>query len=146
MRPPPPRRLPLVLVAIDEAHHMLLSASSPCHLEAKAIVEQLTRRSLKRGIGVVQATRTPLTEDLGNSTVIRSQLLIGGAVFLRCATSPVSARSSLVLRRGDHIALVDADRDFVPVFTTSGHWVGQATADTISDLIAVHEHRDGGHA
>ncbi len=65
---------------------MLLSASSPYHLEAKAIVEQLTRRTLKRGIGVVLATQTPLAEDLGNSTVIRSQLLIGGgAVFLRCA-------------------------------------------------------------
>ncbi|MFJ6452294.1 hypothetical protein ACIQNV_37460 [Streptomyces hydrogenans] len=76
---------PLVLVVIDEAH-MLLSASSPYADEAKAIVEQLTRRSLKRGIGVVLATQTPLAEDLGNSTVIRSQLLIGGgAVFLRCA-------------------------------------------------------------
>ncbi|MCX4576826.1 hypothetical protein OHB41_27370 [Streptomyces sp. NBC_01571] len=76
---------PLILIVIDEAH-MLLSTSSPYHAEAKAIVEQLTRRSLKRGIGVVLATQTPLAEDLGNSTVIRSQLLIGGgAVFLRCA-------------------------------------------------------------
>ncbi|MEU6946106.1 hypothetical protein ABZ957_12870 [Streptomyces sp. NPDC046316] len=76
---------PLILAVIDEAH-MLLSVSSPYHAEAKAIVEQLTRRSLKRGIGVVLATQTPLAEDLGNSTVIRSQLLIGGgAVFLRCA-------------------------------------------------------------
>ncbi|GLW00298.1 hypothetical protein [Streptomyces lavendulae] len=76
---------PLTLIGIDEAH-MLLSVSSPYHAEAKAIVEQLTRRSLKRGIGVVLATQTPLAEDLGNSTVIRSQLLIGGgAVFLRCA-------------------------------------------------------------
>ncbi|MFE4264932.1 hypothetical protein [Streptomyces sp. NPDC056883] len=76
---------PLILFVVDEAH-MLLSVSSPYHAEAKAIVEQLTRRSLKRGIGVVLATQTPLAEDLGNSTVIRSQLLIGGgAVFLRCA-------------------------------------------------------------
>ncbi|GHG19725.1 hypothetical protein [Streptomyces hydrogenans] len=76
---------PLILVVIDEAH-MLLSESSPYHAEAKAIVEQLTRRSLKRGIGVVLATQTPLAADVGNSTVIRSQLLIGGgAVFLRCA-------------------------------------------------------------
>ncbi|MFB7828089.1 hypothetical protein [Streptomyces hydrogenans] len=76
---------PLVLVVIDEAH-MLLSDSSQYHQEAKAIVEQLTRRSLKRGIGVVLATQTPLAADVGNSTVIRSQLLIGGgAVFLRCA-------------------------------------------------------------
>ncbi|MEU9236832.1 type IV secretory system conjugative DNA transfer family protein [Streptomyces subrutilus] len=76
---------PLIEFVIDEAH-MLLSVSSAYHLEAKAIVEQLTRRSLKRGIGVVLATQTPLAEDLGNSTVIRSQLLIGGgAVFLRCA-------------------------------------------------------------
>ncbi|KOY59071.1 type IV secretory system conjugative DNA transfer family protein [Streptomyces sp. XY332] len=76
---------PLILTVIDEAH-MLLSVSSPYHAEAKAIVEQLTRRSLKRGIGVVLATQTPLAEDLGNSSIIRSQLLIGGgAVFLRCA-------------------------------------------------------------
>ncbi|MFD8148217.1 hypothetical protein [Streptomyces sp. NPDC059708] len=76
---------PLTLIGIDEAH-MLLATTSPYHAEAKAIVEQLTRRSLKRGIGVVLATQTPLAEDLGNSTVIRSQLLIGGgAVFLRCA-------------------------------------------------------------
>lgn len=76
---------PLLLIVIDEAH-MLLSASSPYHAEAKAIVEQMTRRSLKRGIGVVLATQTPLAEDLGNSSIIRSQLLIGGgAVFLRCA-------------------------------------------------------------
>ncbi|MFC7796246.1 type IV secretory system conjugative DNA transfer family protein [Streptomyces cinereoruber] len=76
---------PLILFVVDEAH-MLLSESSPYHAEAKAIVEQLTRRSLKRGIGVVLATQTPLAADVGNSTVIRSQLLIGGgAVFLRCA-------------------------------------------------------------
>ncbi|MFJ3826594.1 hypothetical protein ACIPWI_01385 [Streptomyces sp. NPDC090046] len=76
---------PLVLIVIDEAH-MLLAASSQYHAEAKAIVEQMTRRSLKRGIGVVLATQTPLAEDLGNSSIIRSQLLIGGgAVFLRCA-------------------------------------------------------------
>ncbi|MFB6807456.1 hypothetical protein [Streptomyces sp. NPDC056387] len=76
---------PLILIVIDEAH-MLLSAASQYHAEAKAIVEQLTRRSLKRGIGVVLATQTPLAEDLGNSSIIRSQLLIGGgAVFLRCA-------------------------------------------------------------
>ncbi|MFJ3786873.1 hypothetical protein [Streptomyces sp. NPDC090093] len=76
---------PLILFVVDEAH-MLLSESSPYHAEAKAIMEQLTRRSLKRGIGVVLATQTPLAADVGNSTVIRSQLLIGGgAVFLRCA-------------------------------------------------------------
>ncbi|MFD4915946.1 hypothetical protein ACFWNR_22325 [Streptomyces virginiae] len=76
---------PLLAFIIDEAH-MLLSVSSPYHAEAKAIVEQMTRRSLKRGIGVVLATQTPLAEDLGNSSIIRSQLLIGGgAVFLRCA-------------------------------------------------------------
>lgn len=55
---------PLIALVIDEAH-MLLSVASPYHLEAKAIVEQMTRRSLKRGIGVVLATQTPLAEDLG---------------------------------------------------------------------------------
>ncbi|MER5373356.1 hypothetical protein [Streptomyces sp. NPDC002553] len=43
---------PLVLVIIDEAD-MRLSAASPYHLEAKAIVEQLTRRSLKQGMQVL---------------------------------------------------------------------------------------------
>ncbi|MEV6353471.1 type IV secretory system conjugative DNA transfer family protein [Streptomyces hydrogenans] len=96
---------PLVLVVIDEAH-MLLSASSPYHAEAKAIVEQLTRRSLKRGIGVVLATQTPLAEDLGNSTVIRSQLLIGGgAVFLRCAKGQGSLVGANVVEGAEGIDL-----------------------------------------
>ncbi|MER6392431.1 hypothetical protein ABT236_28715 [Streptomyces sp. NPDC001523] len=107
---------PLVLIVIDEAH-MLLSASSPYHLEAKAIVEQLTRRSLKRGVGVVLATQTPLAEDLGNSTVIRSQLLIGGgAVFLRCARGQGSLVGANAVQGAEGI-----DLSMIP-----DSWPGQA--------------------
>ncbi|MGW5396257.1 hypothetical protein [Streptomyces sp. NPDC003952] len=107
---------PLIEFVIDEAH-MLLSASSPYHAEAKAIVEQLTRRSLKRGIGVVLATQTPLAEDLGNSSIIRSQLLIGGgAVFLRCAKGQGSLVGTNAVQGAEGI-----DLSMIP-----SSWPGQA--------------------
>ncbi|WP_330261744.1 type IV secretory system conjugative DNA transfer family protein [Streptomyces sp. NBC_00539] len=107
---------PLVLAVIDEAH-MLLSVSSPYHAEAKAIVEQMTRRSLKRGIGVVLATQTPLAEDLGNSSIIRSQLLIGGgAVFLRCAKGQGSLVGANAVQGAEGI-----DLSMIP-----DSWPGQA--------------------
>ncbi|MFE2548554.1 hypothetical protein ACFXGI_08405 [Streptomyces sp. NPDC059355] len=107
---------PLVLIVIDEAH-MLLSASSQYHAEAKTIVEQLTRRSLKRGIGVVLATQTPLAEDLGNSSIIRSQLLIGGgAVFLRCAKGQGSLVGANAVQGAEGI-----DLSMIP-----DSWPGQA--------------------
>ncbi|MFI1946952.1 hypothetical protein ACH46F_24285 [Streptomyces virginiae] len=107
---------PLVLAVIDEAH-MLLSTSSPYHAEAKAIVEQMTRRSLKRGIGVVLATQTPLAEDLGNSSIIRSQLLIGGgAVFLRCAKGQGSLVGANAVQGAEGI-----DLSLIP-----DSWPGQA--------------------
>ncbi|MDX3536964.1 hypothetical protein PV721_21825 [Streptomyces sp. MB09-01] len=107
---------PLVLAVIDEAH-MLLATSSPYHAEAKAIVEQMTRRSLKRGIGVVLATQTPLAEDLGNSSIIRSQLLIGGgAVFLRCAKGQGSLVGANAVQGAEGI-----DLSLIP-----DSWPGQA--------------------
>ncbi|MCX4526751.1 type IV secretory system conjugative DNA transfer family protein [Streptomyces sp. NBC_01551] len=107
---------PLILFVIDEAH-MLLSVSSPYHAEAKAIVEQMTRRSLKRGIGVVLATQTPLAEDLGNSSIIRSQLLIGGgAVFLRCAKGQGSLVGANAVQGAEGI-----DLSMIP-----DSWPGQA--------------------
>ncbi|MEU8773038.1 hypothetical protein [Streptomyces sp. NPDC048606] len=107
---------PVVLIVIDEAH-MLLATSSQYHSEAKAIVEQLVRRSLKRGIGVVLATQTPLAEDLGNSTIIRSQLLIGGgAVFLRCAKGQGSLVGANAVQGAEGI-----DLSMIP-----DSWPGQA--------------------
>ncbi|KOG44766.1 hypothetical protein ADK75_34420 [Streptomyces virginiae] len=107
---------PLILTVIDEAH-MLLATSSPYHAEAKAIVEQMTRRSLKRGIGVVLATQTPLAEDLGNSSIIRSQLLIGGgAVFLRCAKGQGSLVGANAVQGAEGI-----DLSLIP-----DSWPGQA--------------------
>ncbi|WP_371592781.1 type IV secretory system conjugative DNA transfer family protein [Streptomyces virginiae] len=107
---------PLIAFIIDEAH-MLLSVSSPYHAEAKAIVEQMTRRSLKRGIGVVLATQTPLAEDLGNSSIIRSQLLIGGgAVFLRCAKGQGSLVGANAVQGAEGI-----DLSMIP-----DSWPGQA--------------------
>ncbi|MGW3328619.1 hypothetical protein [Streptomyces virginiae] len=107
---------PLILIVIDEAH-MLLSVSSPYHAEAKAMVEQMTRRSLKRGIGVVLSTQTPLAEDLGNSSIIRSQLLIGGgAVFLRCAKGQGSLVGANAVQGAEGI-----DLSLIP-----DSWPGQA--------------------
>ncbi|MCP3754937.1 type IV secretory system conjugative DNA transfer family protein [Streptomyces sp. TBY4] len=115
---------PLILIVIDEAH-MLLSASSPYHAEAKAIVEQLTRRSLKRGIGVILATQTPLAEDLGNSSIIRSQLLIGGgAVFLRCAKGQGSLVGTNAVQGAEGI-----DLSMIP-----DSWPGQAQKVAVRDM------------
>lgn len=115
---------PLIAFVIDEAH-MLLVVSSPYHAEAKAIVEQLTRRSLKRGIGVVLATQTPLAEDLGNSSVIRSQLLIGGgAVFLRCAKGQGSLVGANAVQGAEGI-----DLSMIP-----DSWPGQAKKVAVRDM------------
>ncbi|MGW4750525.1 hypothetical protein ACWEPR_38160, partial [Streptomyces sp. NPDC004290] len=50
----------------------------------------------------------------------------------------------LVLERwGTYVAVFDADRDQVPVFTVSGRWVGEAAnPDAISDLIDAYEEGD----
>lgn len=115
---------PLIQFVIDEAH-MLLVVSSPYHAEAKAIVEQLSRRSLKRGIGVVLATQTPLAEDLGNSSVIRSQLLIGGgAVFLRCAKGQGSLVGQNAVQGAEGI-----DLSMIPA-----SWPGQAQRVAVRDM------------
>ncbi|MGK5628564.1 hypothetical protein [Streptomyces sp. URMC 123] len=52
-------------------------------------------------------------------------------------TAPALALYGLVLERwGNCVAVFDADRDAVPVFTASGRWVGEAASpDAISDLI-----------
>ncbi|WP_327167959.1 hypothetical protein [Streptomyces subrutilus] len=115
---------PLIQFVIDEAH-MLLVVSSPYHAEAKAIVEQMTRRSLKRGIGVVLATQTPLAEDLGNSSIIRSQLLIGGgAVFLRCARGQGSLVGANAVQGAEGI-----DLSMIP-----DSWPGQAKKVAVRDM------------
>ncbi|MFD3777959.1 type IV secretory system conjugative DNA transfer family protein [Streptomyces sp. NPDC058612] len=115
---------PLIQFVIDEAH-MLLVVSSPYHAEAKAIVEQMTRRSLKRGIGVVLATQTPLAEDLGNSSIIRSQLLIGGgAVFLRCAKGQGSLVGANAVQGAEGI-----DLSMIP-----DSWPGQAKKVAVRDM------------
>ncbi|MGW2109519.1 hypothetical protein [Streptomyces sp. NPDC001948] len=51
--------------------------------------------------------------------------------------APAPALYGLVLERwGNYAAVFDADHDPVPVFTASGHWVGEAAdPDAISDLI-----------
>ncbi|TXS58222.1 hypothetical protein [Streptomyces sp. t39] len=61
---------------------------------------------------------------------------------LQAAPAPVLY--DFVLERwGTYVAVFDADRDQVPVFTVSGRWVGEATnPDAISDLIDAYEEGD----
>ncbi|MEU8949653.1 hypothetical protein [Streptomyces sp. NPDC048489] len=50
-------------------------------------------------------------------------------------------------RYGDYCVIFDADTDAVPVFTTSGQWVGLAdNPDAITTLIEIHERVTGGDA
>ncbi|MER7048956.1 hypothetical protein [Streptomyces jumonjinensis] len=58
---------------------------------------------------------------------------------LQAAPAPVLL--DLVLERwGNYAAVFDADRDAVPVFTTSGQWVGEATSpDAVAALIDTYE-------
>uniref|UniRef100_UPI003F4906C0 hypothetical protein n=1 Tax=Streptomyces achromogenes TaxID=67255 RepID=UPI003F4906C0 len=61
---------------------------------------------------------------------------------LEAAPAPV-LYDLLLERFGTYIAVFDADRDQVPVFTASGHWVGEAASpDVISDLIDAYEEGD----
>ncbi|MGA5412057.1 hypothetical protein ACPCSC_32980 [Streptomyces lavendulocolor] len=68
-----------------------------------------------------------------------ARLTVDSLEVLKAALAPVV--HCLVLERfGNYVVVFDADRDQVPVFTTSGRWVGEAgTADAISDLIDAYE-------
>ncbi|MGP3990878.1 hypothetical protein [Streptomyces sp. 3N207] len=57
--------------------------------------------------------------------------------------APAAVLYDLVLERwGQYVAVFDADRDAVPIFTDHGRWVGEAASpDAISDLIDVFEGR-----
>ncbi|UDM05580.1 hypothetical protein [Streptomyces longhuiensis] len=62
------------------------------------------------------------------------------------ATAPARALQEMVLDRyGDYVVVFDADTDAVPVFTSSGHWVGMAESpDIVGTLIEIHERVNGG--
>ncbi len=55
--------------------------------------------------------------------------------------APLTTISGTVLERyGNYALLFDADRNEVPVFTTAGHWVGEATTpEAIGHLIRAFE-------
>ncbi|MEU4181486.1 hypothetical protein [Streptomyces sp. NPDC026589] len=56
-------------------------------------------------------------------------------------TAPLTTlRATVMERYGTYVLVFDADRDEVPVFTTTGRWVGEAaTPDTIGQLIRAFE-------
>ncbi|MDW8807548.1 hypothetical protein P1P68_22850 [Streptomyces scabiei] len=62
------------------------------------------------------------------------------------APAPARALQEMVLDRyGDYVVVFDADLEDVPVFTTSGKWVGAAESpDAIGTLIEIHERVNGG--
>ncbi|MFI6967239.1 hypothetical protein [Streptomyces sp. NPDC050255] len=58
-----------------------------------------------------------------------ARLTVDGLEILEAA--PLPAPFDLVLERwGSYVAVFDADRDAVPVFTVDGTWVGEAPAPT----------------
>ncbi|MEU3408940.1 hypothetical protein ABZ766_34030 [Streptomyces sp. NPDC006670] len=63
-------------------------------------------------------------------------------------TALIPVLGEMVLDRyGDYIGVLDAGTDTVPVFTTSGQWVGLAdNPDAITRLIDIHERVHGGDA
>ncbi|MFD5098302.1 hypothetical protein [Streptomyces albidochromogenes] len=67
---------------------------------------------------------------------------VDGLEVLEAAPAPVLY--DLVLERfGTYVVVFNADRDQVPVFTTSGRWVGEAAnPDAIGDLIDTYEEGD----
>ncbi|CAL9676115.1 hypothetical protein [Streptomyces sp. enrichment culture] len=70
------------------------------------------------------------------------RLCIDSLEVLEAAPAPMPY-DLLLERFGTYIAVFDADRDQVPVFTAAGHWVGEAAnPDAISDLIDAYEEGD----
>ncbi|MEU2855555.1 hypothetical protein [Streptomyces syringium] len=65
----------------------------------------------------------------------RARFTVDGLEVLEAALLPVLY--DLVLERwGNYVAVFDADRAEVPVFTASGRWIGEAASpDAIDDLI-----------
>ncbi|MER7468891.1 hypothetical protein [Streptomyces sp. NPDC097981] len=68
-----------------------------------------------------------------------AQFTVDALEVLEAAPAPVLYE--LVLERwGDYAAVFNADHDSVPVFTTSGRWIGEAASpDAIGELIDAFE-------
>lgn len=97
---------------------------------ADVLLSEIQRGDLLRVTGTVTPPGTPDAP---------ARFTVAGLEVLEAA--PAFVPFDLVLERwGNYVAVFDADRDQVPVFTASGTWVGEAASpDVISDLIHAHE-------
>ncbi|MGW1776257.1 hypothetical protein [Streptomyces sp. NPDC002104] len=97
---------------------------------ADVLLSEIQRGDLLRVTGTLTPPGTPDAPAL---------FTVAGLEVLEAA--PAFMPFDLVLERwGDYVAVFDADRDQVPVFTASGTWVGEAASpDVISDLIAAYK-------
>ncbi|WP_331734518.1 MULTISPECIES: hypothetical protein [unclassified Streptomyces] len=93
---------------------------------ADVLLREIQPGDLLRVTGIVVQTDDPTTP---------AHFAVDALEVLEAAPAPVLY--GLVLERwGNYAAVFDADQDPVPVFTASGHWVGEAVGpDAISDLI-----------
>ncbi|MFF1593123.1 hypothetical protein ACFVY0_34140 [Streptomyces sp. NPDC058286] len=93
---------------------------------ADALLNEIQPGDLLRVTGIVVPTEDPDAP---------ARFTVDALEVLEAAPAPVLY--DLVLERwGTYVAVFDADRDAVPVFTDHGKWVGEAASpDAISDLI-----------
>ncbi|GAA4851360.1 hypothetical protein GCM10025787_38190 [Saccharopolyspora rosea] len=77
--------MPLILIAIDEAHRLLMNDEDDGtdNSDVRRMCEKLTQEGRKFGIALVLATQVPSAKQLGGSTVLRDQLKGGTVVGLR---------------------------------------------------------------
>ncbi|MEV7282692.1 hypothetical protein [Streptomyces sp. NPDC093111] len=92
-------------------------------------------REIQRG-DLVRVTGTLVRLDDPEAP---AHFTVDGLEVLEAA--PALMPYDLVLERfANYVVVFDADRDQVPVFTASGHWVGEAAnSDAIGDLIDTYE-------
>ncbi|MFG2630000.1 hypothetical protein [Streptomyces sp. NPDC048473] len=100
---------------------------------AAALLNEIQPGDLLRVTGTLTQPDTPQAP---------ARLTVDGLEVLEAAPLPVLY--DLVLERwGGYAAVLDADRDAVPVFTVDGKWVGEASSpEAISELIASFENGD----
>ncbi|MFC9183356.1 hypothetical protein ACFTZJ_22105 [Streptomyces globisporus] len=116
--------------ADPDAPEQVIACTTDHPAAAELVLHQAKLGDLLRITGTITETDTP-----------------GAPPHLRVHTvdivdvAPLTSLSGTVLERyGNYLLVFDADRDEVPVFTTAGRWVGEATTpESIGHLIHAFE-------
>ncbi|MEV6726677.1 hypothetical protein AB0M94_37795 [Streptomyces xanthochromogenes] len=121
----------------DDAPDTVVSCTSGDPRITHALLTGIQPGDLLRVIGTLVPPQTPGQD---------AHLTVDALEVLDTALIPVL--SDMVLDRyADYLVVFDGERDQVPVFTTSGRWVGLAdNADAIATLIDTDQRVNGGDA